>query len=190
MTKVKAKIFSSLLFCLILFSIPLIGAQPTLNLTVSTDKQAYCGFNVVTISGALQNNGVASNNGLVGLQVQDSNGNILIIRTLKTGIANPPSLPAQISAYLSDQSEHPQSSIQAGALSYFTTNLVNNDNLALSMLITINLFDSDGIPIGQISEQCSLLSEKTGSAILSIQIPNWAHTGTAYGYANIYTDCA
>lgn len=189
--KLKIKTFLLFLLCLLIFSSPLLvkAQSSTVTLTVATDKQVYFGFGVIIISGSLQHNGVSSIDGLVGLQIEDSNGNTLVIRTLRTGTSTTSSLPAQISsAYLSDSSENPQSSIQAGGLGYFTVNLVNNDNVERSMLVTINLFDSAGIPIGQISEPCSLMSSQTDPAILSIPIQTWAHNGVAYGYANIYTN--
>lgn len=181
----------SFLFCLSLLLLPAIvkGQSTNINLTVTTDKSAYYGFNAITINGLLQNNGVSESNGLVGIQIQDQKGNLLIIRTIRTGTSTLTSLPSQISsACLSDLSGNPQSNIQTGSLGYFAINMVNNDNSARSMLVTVNLFDSDGIPIGQISEQCSLLADTSGGAILSLQIPSWARSGTATGYANIYSD--
>jgi hypothetical protein len=179
-----------LISCLIIFSsLFLVNAQsPKISLTVTTDKQVYCGFGAVTISGTLQQNGVPASDGLIGLQVQDSEGNTLVIRTLRTGTSNLATAAQINSAYLSDQSEHLETSIQAGSLGYFTLNLANNDNTELSMLITINLYDSNGIPIGQISEPCSLMANQRGSAILSLAIPTWSHSGLAYGYADTYTD--
>lgn len=192
MTHAMKKTFFLLIFLIVitLSSLFLVKAQPTtVNLSVSTDKTSYCGFTPVTIMGTLQQNSVSASDGLVGLQVQDSTGNTIVIRTLRTGASNPQSLPANIaSAFLSDNSEHPQTSIQAGSLSCFTINLVNNDNAQLSMLVTVNLYDSAGIPIGQMSEPCSLTAGQSASAILSVPIPAWAHSGVAYGYFNAYSD--
>jgi hypothetical protein len=182
-----ALVFFSFLF---LSSLLLVRAQTSnLTLSVVADKEDYCGFSAVTISGNLLKNNAPVNGGLVALQIQDSTGNTLVVRTLKTGTSDPVSLAARISsAFLSDQSEHQLSSIQVGLLGYFTINIVNNLNIPQSMLITVNLFDSAGIPIGQISEPGSLMASQAVGAILSLQIPSWAHSGIAYGYANIYTD--
>jgi len=168
----------------------LVKAQSaTLDLTVTTDKQAYYGFNPETVTGVLQFNGALVNNGLVALQIQDSQGNVMIIRTLQTGTSAPSQLSCEInSACLSDLSGNSQSSVQAGALAYFAVNFANNDAVAHYILVTVNLYDSDGIPIGEINEQCSLLAGKSGVAILSMQIPSTARSGTAHGYADLYSD--
>lgn len=179
------------LLCLLILCIPAAAKaqSTTVNLTVTTDKRAYYGFSPLDIIGTMQCNGVAVSDGLVGLQIQDSQGNVLVIRTVRTGASTPSSLPCQISsAYLSDMSGNSQSSVQAGNLGYFTINLINNDKVTQSMLVTINLYDSDGIPIGEISEQCSLLANTNGAAILSLQIASWARAGTANGYADVYSD--
>ena len=191
MTEMRTKTCLPFLLFLLILCVPAVAKaqSTTVNLTVTTDKQAYYGFSPVNLSGALQCNGAAVSDGLVGLQIQDSQGNVVVIRTLMTGASTPSSLPCQISsAYLSDMSGNSQSSIEAGNLAYFTINLINNGKVAQSMLVTINLYDSDGIPIGEISEQCSLLADTNGAAILSIQIPAWARTGTANGYADIYSN--
>lgn len=184
--------FFPFLFCVLVFCSPVIAnaQSSTANLTLSTDKQTYYGFTAVTINGLLQYNGPSSNVGLVGLQVQDSKGNTLVIRTIKIGASIPSFLPIQInSAYLSDMSgSSPVSSIQAGALGYFAINFVNNDNLGRNMLVTLNLYDASGIPIGQISGTASRRAGESGTVVFSIQIPPWATSGTACGYASVYTD--
>jgi hypothetical protein len=167
-----------------------VEAQPTVNLSVATDNQVYYGFTPVTIYGSLQNNNIPKNDGLIGLQVDDSNGNTIVIRTLNTGASNPSNLPIQISsAYMSDLSgANQQSNIQVETLGYFSIKLLNNYNAIQNMLVTVNIYDSDGVPIGEISGGCSLIAGQSGTATLSIQIPSWAHKGIAYGYANVYTD--
>jgi len=187
----KVKVYVPLILCLLLLSSPALAKAQSenVNLSVTTNSQAYYGFSPVTVSGLLQNNGASDNDGLIALEIQDSQGNVLVIRTLTTGASRSSSMPCQISsAYLSDMSANRQSSIQTGALGYFTLNLVNNDSIEHLMLVTLNLYDNDGIPIGLMSEQCSLLANTNGEAVLSIQIPIWARTGTAYGYADIYSN--
>jgi hypothetical protein len=150
---------------------------------MTTDKQSYSGTGPVTIKGLLRYNNNPITDGLVGLEIQDPNGNPIIVRTIQSGAATPQKLPAEItSAYLSDSSGHQRSNIQIGALAGFAFNFVNTDSD--NMLITINLFDSSGTPIAEIFGQPT----QSGTAILSIQIPTWAHEGIAHGYANIYSD--
>lgn len=182
--KIKTKATIIFLLCFSIFPcLASTSAQSTLSLTLSTNKQIYYTPCSVGVAGVLQDNGKAVNDGLVGLQIQDSSGVVIVSRTIMTGTTAPNYLSAQItSASMSDMSGNPQNEIQPGTLGYFAFSFVNNNQN--SMLITINIFDSSGMPIGVIYGKPT----KSGTAILSIQIPSWAHAGTAYGYANMYSD--
>jgi hypothetical protein len=178
--KTKLSIF---LFFLLSSNVLLVSAQSSLSLTVTTDKQIYSGSSPVTVSGNLQHNSNSVNNALVGLEIRDPTGDVVVTRVVKTG-SPPSSLQAQItSAYLSDSAGNHQSTIQAGKLAYFTFEFVNNGEPGQSVLITINLYDSSGMPIAVIRGEPT----RSGRAILSIQVPSWAHSGVAHGFANIYS---
>jgi len=185
------KQFFFLFFCVLaLSSFLFVNAQSSdVTLIVSTDKQAYYGFGAVSISGTLQYNGNPADDGLVGLQVQGSDGSTLVLRAIRTGTSNPSLLQAKIvSAYLSDASGKQQTSIQVGALGYFTIILSNINNTQLSLLVSINIYDSSGVPIGQVYEPCSLTANQTAPATLSLQIPSWARGESAYGYADVFSN--
>ncbi len=187
----KTKKLLPFLFSLLVALSPLLvsAQQPNLSLTVATNKQEYCGYNPITISGSLKQNNNPISNGLVAIQIQDSQGKTLIIRTINTETATLPDVPIQItSAYLSDSSQNPKSTTKAGTLAYFAITLSNTDSMAHNMIVAVCLFDSDGIPIGQISQPCALLAGKNSPAILGIPIPSWAHSGTVRCFANVYDD--
>jgi hypothetical protein len=189
----KTKTSLSFLFCLLTLSLTftvLVNAQITPILTVSTDKQTYNHYSAVTVSGTIQYNGLSPSDALVGLQIKDANQNNLIIRTIRTGTSTPFNLPAETSsAYLSNQAGQPLSNptVQVGALGLFTMNLVNHQSATLNMFITINIYDSNAVPIGAVGASVQLLGDTTGFAVVSLPIPTSAHAGLAQGYANIYT---
>ncbi|MCW4005181.1 MAG: hypothetical protein NWF04_01075 [Candidatus Bathyarchaeota archaeon] len=159
-----------------------------LDLTITPSNQTYCGYSTATLNGTLHCNDLNVNDGIVGLQVQDSNQNTIITHSIKTGTKSPSPLPVHInSAYLSDMSANPQDSISAGTLGCFAVNIANNDNVGHTMLVTITVYDSAGIPVAHVFGTPSLVAGATGTALLSIQIPTGAHTGIAYGYANTYS---
>jgi hypothetical protein len=178
-----------LILSLSLFLPTAVKAQPNVNLTLATDNPLYYGTSTVTVSGSLRQNNNPVTDGLVGLQITDSNENTIVMRTLKTGTSTPTGLVTQISdAYLSDLSANQLTNINAGELAYFSIKLINNNQNPQNMIVTINIFDSQEIPIGFISGQCSLIAGQSGIATLSIQITNNAHIGLAHGYANVYSN--
>jgi hypothetical protein len=121
--------------------------------------------------------------------MQTSTGFPLTIRTVRTGSAVPFNLPAEItSAYLSDLAGNPRSgSVTVGALAYFTMNVANKNSGVLQMNISISLFDSNAVPIAQMNVPCSLPSFGASPEVLGVPIPTSAHSGVAYGYADVYT---
>lgn len=187
--KMKSTLFFSLLLCglLLLSFSPITGAQQSIsNLTVTTDQQSYCSFCPVTINGNIKSTTTNEN---IALQVASSKGGLLVLRSVNTAATTASSMPAQInSAFLSDLTGSSRYSIDAGNLGYFAINLMNNDNVLHNMLVTVNIYDSSGIPIGIAVGETSLLPGRSGTAMLSIQIPIGVHSGVAFGYANVFTD--
>jgi hypothetical protein len=130
--------------------------------------------------------------GLVGLQIQDPNGNTAVIRTLSTGAAVPYSIPATISqAFLCNGQEQPITSISIPSGSnaiiptfYFSVN--NNLGTFQSMIVTLNVYDSNGVPVAVAYQPISAGGYSSADAVVDFNIPSWAHYGTAYAYVDVY----
>ncbi len=195
------KIILSLFLCCILIipvAITLVRATPILTLTANTDSSLYNRYTTVTLIGSMAYNNYENiqypSDSLVGFEVQDPTGNTTIIRTIQTGSSVPFSQPAYVSAaYLCNTGGNQITSIpipngvnQVIPSLYVAVN--NNLNSAQTILITFNLFDSNGVPISVAHQQISADALASSSAIVPFQIPSWAHYGSAYAYVDVYSD--
>ena len=178
-----------LFLTIILRTILPIYAPQGLSITVTTDKQAYCPGEAVLIYGNLTFNATLVTDGLVGLQVQNPENKLLIIRTLTAG-TNPPITPyVRVSRVIScDSSGDPKESFRRGTLAYFKLTVRNYDIEPREALMTVNTYDPNDIPFGSASIKTTLSAQTTSIFIISIPIPADATTGNATAYANAYTE--
>jgi hypothetical protein len=188
----KTKTISlSFLFILILSSLTLVHAQLGTNLSVTSDKTIYNLYDHINLSGTLQANGISPSDGLVGIQVlYPSGGASVVLRTIQTGTTQGFNQAEKItSAYSSDASGTVHvSSFQNGANGYFTAVVTNQDNQLHNALVAISIYDGNGMPLGLATAAISIGTGASQPETLSIPIPTTAHSGTSYGYANVYTD--
>jgi hypothetical protein len=111
------------------------------------------------------------------------------VQTGTTG--TPTEIPEEItSAYpTSTQGGAQTSSFQNGTEIYFTVTVTNQDSKAYSnMLVAVTIFDGNGSPMGIAPGTLTMGAGSTQTAYLRMQIPPSAHTGTAYGYADLYSN--
>ena len=189
-TKKIALPFLFFLIISIFSSIILVTASSTLSLTVATNKQTtYNKYDPITISGTLQYGAVSPSNVLVGIEVDFPDaGGPMVLSTVQTGTGILSSLPEQIpSAYSSDFGGSPVSTVQNDATGYFTASVTDADNQAHNMELAITIFDGNGVPIGIGLSQISVDAGATQTVTVGIPIPTTAHSGTAYGCADLYS---
>ncbi len=174
----------------------------TVTLIVNPDQAnsiqyPFDAYSLVTLNETMVYNDVVTNeyptDGLVGLQIQDSNGNPMVIRTLSTGTSIPGSIPVTITqAYLCNGNEAKITSTPIPTASnpfvtqiYFS--VYNNGATAQQVLVTLNVFDSNGVPISVASQNMGSVPAYTSEeSILDFNIPASAHYGTAYAYVDVY----
>jgi hypothetical protein len=167
-------------------SILTVHAQTSLKVTVTTDKQSYNRYDIISISGALTADDQPTN-GLVGVYLVDSAGNDLALRTISAGTVNN-QLGAITSVYLSDSTGNPASSASAGSLAYFTITVVNKDSVPRDLLAVVSVYDSNGIPLAIGStEQLQVPSNSQLKGTVSMPIPTWAASGTGYAYGELFS---
>lgn len=188
------KIAFPFLFLLIIStfsSIILVTAQTSLNLTIATNKQTtYDKYDPITLSGTLLSGGVSPDNALVGIQVNFPNSNEpLVLRTVQTGSGTLSSLSEQInSAFLSNLGGGQVSTIQSGGTAYFTASVTDQDGQEHdNMLLAVTVFDGNGVPLGVGLSQMTVDVGAPQTATVGVPIYSWAHSGTAYGYADLYS---
>jgi hypothetical protein len=175
--------------------------QSIATLTVNTDQSNSVKFPYDVYSTLTLNETLAYNNyltvsyptdGLVGVQIQNPTGQNVVIRTLSTGPTIPYSIPATINqAYLCDGSGNQLSSISIPTESNPVVPTVycsvsNNLNSPQSMIVTLNVYDSNGVPFAVASQQIGAAADSSQEYIIDFSIPSWVHYGTAYAFMNIY----
>jgi hypothetical protein len=158
----------------------------------------YNTYSLVTLNETLGYNNIQSvtypNDGLVGVQIQDSSGATMVIRALSTGSVVPYNIPASINqAYLSNGQEQQITSIgipseSNSVLPIFYVQVTNNLGTTQPMLVTFNVFDSNGVPITEASQLLSSVAAYSSSeALVDFDIPAWTHCGTAYAYVDVFS---
>lgn len=187
--QLKKAIISPLFCIIILFCIISRVYAPTLSITVTTDKQGYYPGDTVQIDGELTQNQVPVPDGLVGLEVRDPINNLIIMRTLSTGVP-PPYVPYVVvySVTPCDGAGNPLTSFQRGTLAYFKLYVKNWDVEPREALMTFNTYDNKNVPFGTASIKVTLNPQSAAYPIISIPIATDAALGTATVYANAYTD--
>ena len=191
----KTKIISlSFLFILIISSVALVHAQTSLSLTVTTNQTtSYDFYQPITISGSLSLNGLNPSDGLVGIQIlypsSGSSGVSMVLRTIETGTATEFSEPEAIaSAYASDGNGNPVAGFYNDGNGYFSMTVANQDHQARLVLIAVSIYDGNGVPLGLYTAQVQIGKDASQLETATIPIPTDAHSGTAYGYADVYSD--
>lgn len=166
-----------------------VQANPSLELTIKTDKQKYYNKELVTIYGNLTQDGTPTTNALVGIQIQTQSDQLVVIRTV------PASSPPQETPYVfleyvvpCDENGNPKFSFKRKSLSYFKISVANLDIEPREALLTINTFYGDGVPFGHASIQAILYPQSYPIFVISVPIPDDAPLGTAWVYANAYTN--
>lgn len=191
------KFFSPLLFCFLLLSTTLIIHATTVNLSLTINKASCARLESFTISGSLSEDGQPVTDGLVAIQIENSNGDPMVLRTVNTEenptypdpINNPDFLGQVLNLYLSDANKNPVNNVNSGSIAYFTLTLQNLASDPQHIVAAVNVFDNDNIPVGiTISEIGELAARSQSTILVSIPIPSSVASGRATVFASIYSD--
>ncbi len=163
-----------------------LGSANTLLVVVTTDKPCYAIRNTVHVNGTVRYNGEPVDRGLVGIQIEHAIGD-LVVRTVPTGTNFSERWPVEVlSVTPCDQLGNPKQDFRRGHLAYFKAEVRNNDPFERDVTITINVYDSNLVPLGVIADQRTMRPDCTGSFLGSMPITEWASLGNAPVYANVY----
>ena len=166
-----------------------VQANPSLDIIAKTDKQEYYARETVQIYGNLTLDGVPVTNGLVGLQIQTSQGELITIRTVPANNP-PPETPYIFVEYVvpCDINGNPKFSFRKGTLAYFKIRVSNADIQPRNACMTIETYYGDNTPFGHAATFAEIVAKSNPIFIISIPIPNDATIGTATVYGNAYTN--
>jgi hypothetical protein len=133
--------------------------------------------------------------GLIGVEIQDPTETPVVARTIQTG----DSMPNNITAYIdtdatyicnsggTEQTSIPLPTADNEVLPCYYINVTNNLGITVPMLVTMNVYDSNGVPIALISQEVNVGPHSTSNAFGNFNIPSWAHYGTATAYVDVYS---
>jgi hypothetical protein len=166
-----------------------LGAQ--LNLVLTTDKLSYGPGASVVINGnlTLDNNPVS--NGVIGIQVNDPQGRLSIIRTVPTGNNVTNTWPIQILNVVPIGNLYgaPSYSFKRGSYVGFNVTISNNYASSRAVMITVNVLDSSNVPICGATIFNGTIQAgdvKNAFSYPVLQIPIDAPLGTAMVYVNVW----
>jgi len=176
-----------LLTLLLTVNLPKVEAQSFI-LTVTTSKQYYYLDETIHIYGNLTLDGNLTSDALVGLEVENSKNQSIIIRTIPTGdVSNKTWFIEILNVYPCDRWGTPKFNFSIGTLSYFNVTIKNNDIENHWVYISVNTYDSSNTPIGITAIEYVAYANYTGSQIISVPVPSTASNGTGKAYANVYS---
>jgi hypothetical protein len=147
-------------------------------LVVSTNKPSYSLGATINVYGVLTLTGAPVTDGLVAIQVDDSLGNVRLIRVVPTGTLPPP-WKVRLTQFLScDPQGNPKSSFSCGSLAFFRVTVESLDTiLERQVTVAFNLFDWVGVSIAVAYASFSLPAGKPMPYLTSLPIPGDAFVG-------------
>jgi hypothetical protein len=165
---------------------------------LNTDRNIYHFEESINLNGTFTGNGYPIPDALVALEIQAPYGDIKVARTFQTS-SIPVSCPFQIIALTPcDSMGNPQSSFQVGSYDsnmHFYVEVKNTGSVDLSVLVTVNPYDSSNASLGARGQPLSVLAGGNNSAILSLPLDYGsplvvtpAASGNATVYASVWTD--
>jgi PKD repeat protein len=187
--KISFPLFLLLILSLSVSNLILVHANPSLNITVKTDKQQYAPADIVQVSGNLTLDGIPTIDGLVGLEIQNSRGPV-VVRTLPA--VHPPSeTPYILTEYVVPcyTNGTPKFSFRRNTIAYFKISVVNLDHFhPYPVFLIVNVYDSTNTPLGSAEFHEPLLPDSSSLVIISFLIPSDAALGTATVYGNAFSN--
>jgi hypothetical protein len=158
------------------------------DLIIQTSKPSYSLGATIIAYGTLTLGGSPITDGLVGLQVEDSQGNLKLVRVISTGNLPPAWKVRIVSLSPCDFQGRPQTNFARGALAYFNITVESLDAIIeRPVVIALNMFDSIEESIAISYAGFSLAPGKQFTLLTSMPIPNDAFTGSATCCAGVLT---
>jgi len=156
-------------------------------LSVSTNKSVYGRAETVTVKGTLRLGIDPVLDGVVGIQVNKPNGDLLLVRSNTTGAGGTWDVEI-LAAYPSDSAGNPKSSFLRGTLVWFTTVIRNNLGVDKALALILTIFYSNMVPYkAWIPVQLSI-GPGNQTFYVSYPIPTDAVPGQYRFFANAFSE--
>jgi len=185
---------SAFIFILLLLVASILTQQVNADfiyVTLSIDKQNYKQREMVTINGTVTYNGNLVDDGLIAIEVENPNKPILL-RTLplSTNISTRYFYMQVESLYPCDGVANPITYVERGLNVYIYVYMkIKNNGVADKQVYTsISIVDSNSVLLDTKWGGLTVYAGQSCVFMPRLNIPNWASTGMAKIYANIYSD--
>lgn len=159
----------------------------TLSIELETDRQIYAIGENVNMSGNVTWDGQALPDALVAIEIHDSNGIPVIMRARPTGMIFTPYVVQILNVTPCDDGGNPKSSFVREKLAYFKISLNNTASSLKYAVITLNIFDSRGVPFEAAKLFEAYLQLGITELLVSVPIPPDIYLGDGVVYANAFT---
>ena len=156
----------------------------TVSMTLSIGKTTYDVGDTAAIWGNVTANGGLVSDALVAIEVDNSAGTPLILRTRATGTM-PSSTLEILSVTPSDVTGNPVNNFTRGTLAYYKISLNNTGTSPQYVEVALNIFDSNNIAFEAFIVFNGLLYNGTTNILVSDPIPLDISSGNATAYVSL-----
>jgi hypothetical protein len=162
--------------------------DPPITLTVQTDKQTYVFRQKVLINGSFSVGDSPATNFVVGLQINDSRGYPIALRTLQIG-SSTQTWPITITALiLQDTGDNTIDTVRSGSTVIAGMSVYNYQLTERTIYGGITIFDANMVPIAIDFFPDTIAGGMTVTYRFNFQVPAWACSGHAIIVGDVYSD--
>ena len=160
-----------------------------LSLTTNTDSPFYGANENIDVYGDLTLGSSPVEDGLVALEIDDPDNEVIVIRTLSTGVS-----PASPTVEIIDvipcggpPDYNPRSWFYKGTWAYFNISIRNNDIESRKVIVAGNVFDVDLTSLGFVAFEKTVAGDSIAWGVADFYIYGTVPAGNAVIYANALT---
>ncbi len=183
-----AKTWLLLLFVATVFASIQNARGAGLIITLNTSKASYRVGEEVTIFGNVTLDDVPITDALVAIEVDDPEGNPVILRTCSTG-TTPTGLDIEILSVIPcDHLGNPKSSFEIGTLAFFKITLYNYGSSPKYAVMCISVLDENNVPFEALVSYRGLVYLGRTEFVVPINIPYYLPVGCGVVYVGAFTE--
>lgn len=169
------------------FSFALV-TQLQLQITATTEKRQYYYRQLVNIYGNVSFEGTLVEEGLVGIQVRNPDGETVAFRTVPANTTPSEDWSVEIDSIIPvDMGGSPKDTFSKNSIAYFNVTVKNNRLFGEQhVYLTITHYDSDSSPFFLMPQGLTIPPQKNTTVRLEAPIFEWISPGGAIAHANLY----
>jgi chitodextrinase len=166
----------------------LITIGSSLQITADSEQEFYNIRETVKIYGNILKDGTPGSNCLISIEVRNQRGDTFIYRTVPIGNPSETWNVEIKDAYMTNWGGDPTNSAAILTMARLYVTIQNKLLNSINVVVTVTLLDGTSIPIYADYAQVQLSANQTMTSSWSVFIPEWAYSGKAVAYFNVYSD--